>query len=425
MITNTTIMAALKQGTAQHRFRIELRYRATPAQGIPGARFLVVNSLPIIGGGTLSIDGKANIWRTLDFTTHRSAIPGDIVDVEELLLTRGEIRVYFSTTVPAGVDGRAAASTSEQLIAVLMITGVHADAATDQVDISCQDYGVVLDEYPFVTTYTPINPSLSANTNPLSYFLALRDIVEGPYAETGFFGYPSFAIDSTLYSAGAYSNLYTATKKGLAFSGSRWDAINTLLKSCGMRIQPIEPSSQYKIWPATYNPDSGWTIDTGTGGALVSAGIGTSRSDTYNAVQMSWASADGQTSGVVFQVDNDSTSPTYWSGPFGRRVRVEDAVDTIETQALAIDAATALLNEYKGFRRTIDLKASINPLLEPNDSVNVVYDDTTGRRTEVHLIDSMSIDLQSATMSMTTRVISVSVTAPFGAGTYGSGPYGG
>jgi hypothetical protein len=59
-----------------------------------------------------------------------------------------------------------------------------------------------------------------------------------------------------------------------------------------------------------------------------------------------------------------------------------------------------LLNNALGLTRTLTLKASPNPALEPLDTVRVVFDDG---RVEQHLVDVVSIGLGTEQIELATR----------------------
>jgi hypothetical protein len=142
-------------------------------------------------------------------------------------------------------------------------------------------------------------------------------------------------------------------------------------------------------------------VNSGVDGVMVQESTIFSRRDQFNAVAVRWQNAKN-VGGLVYIVDADPDSPTYYDGPFGRKPRPEETVDTITTEAQAIEYARSLLEQYKGKTRGIDLGLLHNPLLEPGDVVAVYLTDGSAER---HVIDSISLPLAGGTMTLQTRIL--------------------
>jgi len=78
------------------------------------------------------------------------------------------------------------------------------------------------------------------------------------------------------------------------------------------------------------------------------------------------------------------------------------SIGTITSESEATAAAVALLDQYRGFARSLRFESIVNPLLEPNDVVKVSMPDGTS---EEHVIDSITYGLGAATMSCETRMV--------------------
>jgi hypothetical protein len=118
-------------------------------------------------------------------------------------------------------------------------------------------------------------------------------------------------------------------------------------------------------------------------------------------VTVTWESPSA--SGTVFVVDADPNSPTFWDGPWGRKTAPVQRLDTVTSEAQAIEAAYALLDQYKGASRQIDFRSVHNPLIEPFDVVRV---QGYARNTpEEHVMDSVAYPLSGGEMSAETRQV--------------------
>ncbi|MFD0384699.1 hypothetical protein ACFQ2B_27990 [Streptomyces stramineus] len=88
-------------------------------------------------------------------------------------------------------------------------------------------------------------------------------------------------------------------------------------------------------------------------------------------------------------VDNDPTSPTYWSGPFGHRPMFYSSA-TLTTTAACTAAATLKLRAAMAPNAAADISALPNPALEPGDVIRVLYPDGSK---ELHQVQSFTVPL--------------------------------
>jgi hypothetical protein len=133
-----------------------------------------------------------------------------------------------------------------------------------------------------------------------------------------------------------------------------------------------------------------WTIAAGEGGAYVSASRGMTADKVYNAVMARGENTEANIAPVsVLVVDNDSGSPTYWSGPFGRRPLFYSS-SVLTTTAACTAAATLLLRSATAPNASADISSLPNPALEVGDVLRVVYPDGSK---ELHQIASFSVPL--------------------------------
>lgn len=204
---------------------------------------------------------------------------------------------------------------------------------------------------------------------------------------------------------------------GSIFDNNRWDCIQQVLDPMGAEaffdvfgnfiIQPI-PS----VTSSTTDDDIVWTIDAGPNGVMVDANRTVSREGTYNFVTaVGTATTDTGPPPIGYAADNDPASPTYWgpassvpdgpfvSTPFGDVVlRYEN--DKMTTSAQCTAAAKGQLAQVLGVSKTLALDCAPNVALDAGDIIKVVF---LNAKSEYHLVDSITIDIGSASFAATTR----------------------
>lgn len=329
-----------------------------------------------ISQGSLAIDGRRNVWRQATFTV----VPAQQEVLDPLRLIGVDTRVQIQRGI-VFLDG-----TEEWVtIATLQVQEARERLDGAGVEVVAYDPGSAIDDYSLITPYAPLDIS----QNKLTTVEAIQDLVD-------------IAVwDTITWTIDAGVDTVVEPPDGTVFSGSRWDAIVNLAKSLGAvvharadgtwRIRKVEAGAVSSVL----------TVTSGSDGVLVSTDVLRSRREQYNAVPLRWEGPSG--GGLVFLVDNDSNSPTFWNGPFGRKPSPEQRVDTVTTEQQAIDAATSLLEQYKGFSSSVSFSMVHNPLLEPFDHINVEVLGTV----EEHIIDSINYPLAGGVMSLETRKVSV------------------
>ena len=346
-----------------------------------------------LAGGNLSIDYSRNIRRqaSLQVSSLESLLDYSFVDIaardylESLTSGSAEIEIEWGLLYPDGTD-------EWVTLARLRIEESTLDTVSGSVSISAAyDAGSRVNDFNLVTPYAPYD----INGNKLTYLAAIQDLVDTSYPSAA---PPTWnvdpAVDSTSY-----------PPDGTAFTGSRWSAVESLAKAINVRVGPNH-LGEWDVVPDVEGRDPAWTINSGVDGVLVSETTQFSRREQYNAVGVRWE-LPGGSGGLAYIVDADPTSPTYYDGPFGRKPRPEETIATITTSQQAIDAATALLNKYKGRTRGISLTAVHCPLLEPNDILAVYLPDGSAER---HVIDTVNLPLGEGTMNLETRVLRGGIT---------------
>lgn len=133
-----------------------------------------------------------------------------------------------------------------------------------------------------------------------------------------------------------------------------------------------------------------WEIAAAEGGAYIKASRGMSSSGVHNGVLARGENTSENVPPVQYlAVDGDPDSPTYWSGPFGRRPAFFTS-STLTTTAACQNAATLKLAQAKAPNATGDISSLPNPALEAGDVLRVQHED--GSR-ELHQVASFSVPL--------------------------------
>ena len=133
-----------------------------------------------------------------------------------------------------------------------------------------------------------------------------------------------------------------------------------------------------------------WAIEATDGGVYISASRGMTSENVHNGVLARGENTADNVAPVSYlAVDNDPNSPTYWSGPFGRRPKFISSSTLISTNACA-QAANLELAKAKAPNASGDISSLPNPALEPGDVLRVTHPD--GSR-ELHQVASFSVPL--------------------------------
>ena len=346
-----------------------------------------------VESGTFTVDYRRNIRRqaslrvaSLDSTLD-TAFSGIAARdyLEALTADSAEITLEWGLRYP---------DLSEEYVTLgrLRVEESTLDAVSAALDITAAyDPGTRVADFQLVTPYAPYD----LGGTKLTYLEAIQDLVD--------VSFPSAAQPTWSVAAGVDST--SKPPDGTVFTGDRWSAINDLAKAINVTVGP-DNEGTWVIKPVVESRDVVWTAAHGANGVLVQATSTFSRREQYNAVGVRWELPDGS-GGLAYIVDNDPASPTYYDGPFGRKPRPEETLDTVINSGQAIAAATSLLNQYKGKTRGIALTTVHNPLLEPDDCIAVFLPDGSAER---HVVDAVTLPIGGGTMSLETRVLRGGIT---------------
>lgn len=144
------------------------------------------------------------------------------------------------------------------------------------------------------------------------------------------------------------------------------------------------------VLPDLLTTDPVWAVEATEGGVYVKGSRGMSADKVFNGVQARGESAEANTAPVSWlATDDDTGSPTYWGGPFGRRPMFYSS-STLTTVAACQAAANLKLAAARAPNATGDFSALPNPALEIGDVIRVTHPD--GLR-ELHQVQSFSVPL--------------------------------
>lgn len=141
-------------------------------------------------------------------------------------------------------------------------------------------------------------------------------------------------------------------------------------------------------------------IAAGEEGTLVDGDEELTRERTYNRVIVEGMRSDGTPPVRAVVSDTDTTSPTYYGGPFGRRPRRYES-PSLTTVGQCTATGEALLARVKGLQSTITLETVPHPGLEGGDIIQANLPD--GRR-QLHIVDGFNLPLKPGpTQRITSR----------------------
>lgn len=327
-------------------------------------------------GGNLTIDGRRNIWRQGNITL--APYSGFDLAVFDSITSSSRLKIQRGIQFLNG-------TTEWVTIADLTVQSSTRSLGQGTLSVSAYDPSSCIDDYTLITPYAPIG----TNQQALTTVEAIQDLVDIALWETAV-----WVIDAGI-------DLTVKPPAGTVFTGSRWDAVNNLAKGLSGEVY-VDAAG---LWHLHKIQTADWvsceTVATGVGGVIVDGTTSKDRRDVFNGVPLRWEGPNA--GGMVFMVDNDPLSPTYWNGPFGRKPSSEQRVDTVTSEAQAIEAAKALLAQFKGFTASVKYQSLHNPLLEPNDVVEVIVPDYALH--QLHVIDSITYDLTQGSMSVDSRAV--------------------
>jgi len=312
-------------------------------------------------GGSVTVDRSQAVRRTCTVTgADPSLIPRSATDQ---LATYGA-RLRVSRGVYYG-DG-----TSELVpLGVFRLDDVDGDVNDGPVTLSGKDLSVVISDDKFTAPYSATGTVLGAITA-----LVQRSLPDAEVVAT----VADMAIGRRTYDIEA----------------DPWTACQEIAAAAGAEVYAT-PDGTFVIAtlpdPLTTAPV--WEIKAAEGGAYIKANRSMSSTGVKNGVlAMGENTADNVAPVSALVVDNDPNSPTYWSGPYGRRPAFYKSPTLISSLACA-NAAALRLAAAKAPNASGDITALPNAALEAGDVLRVVHPDASP---ELHQAAAFTVPLSEA-----------------------------
>lgn len=309
-------------------------------------------------GGSVTVDRSSAIRRTCTVTCpDPSLIPRTPADQ---LATYGA-RLRISRGVDYG-DG------SSELVplGVFRLDSVDGDVSNGPVNLQGKDLSAVVQDDKFTQPYRASGTVVGAITA-----LVQRSV-------------PDAVISSQIADTAIGSRTYDV-------EADPWAGVQEIAAVAGAECYP-DADGVFRIatLPDLATVAPAWSVEATDGGVYVSATRAMTSDKVNNAVLARGENtADNVPPVSYLAVDNDTGSPTYWGGPFGRRPMFYSS-STLTTTLACQQAATLLLAQAKAPNASGDLSSLPNPALEPGDVLRVVHEDGTK---ELHQVASFSVPI--------------------------------
>jgi hypothetical protein len=427
-------LAVARGGSQRYRYALHV---LTQAPGGGAFTRVDVGDLHVLERPTLRIDGSSPMMRSMTllvatapklmaqsstpgvFTENTTVgpygepdtvlLPGDPKDISALMTKGAFVRVYAQVRDEAG-------TWLEQRIATLTVSSFDYTWGDGAVSLQLDDFMVALERSPFPGVWAPVTGS-----TPMNYATAFQAILDDgfpPGMLTTIGAGNTWGMGILLQPGGPSGIGINVTEPGLSFSGSRVDAISDLAATVNAAFRNTEDGTFTVVTTRDMGDPLGYgskfeVINDARRGVMVDYQTTPQEDGGFNAVQIGWASQTGDTFGTVFLVDSDTTSPTYYNGPYGRRIRPLEQANAVSSEAEAIDLATTRLNQSKRRLRRATLTIPANPLIQPDDMLELWLHRTDsvtnflgygGVGYEEHEVNSIEHTLGEAVMQVETTV---------------------
>jgi hypothetical protein len=309
-------------------------------------------------GGSVTVDRSQAIRRTCSVTVADvGLIPRTPTD--QLAVYGAQLRI--SRGVDYG-DG------SNELVplGLFRLDSVEGDVNEGPVTLQGKDLAAVIQDDKFTAAFTVSGTVVSAITALIQRSLPTASIVSA-ITDTGI-GRKTFAVEA-----------------------DPWAGCQEVAAAAGAEVYPTADGTfLITTLPDLLTTTPIWEIAAAEGGAYIRAARGMTSDRVYNGVLARGEnSADNVAPVSALVTDNDSTSPTYWGGPYGRRPMFYSS-PTLTTTAACTAAATLKLAAARAPNATGDISSLPNPALEPGDVLRIVHPD--GSR-ELHQAASFTVPL--------------------------------
>ncbi|MDX5563773.1 DUF5047 domain-containing protein [Streptomyces sp. ID05-04B] len=312
-------------------------------------------------GGQVQVDGAAAIHRTcqvtIDDPTLIPRVPSDQLSTygARLRVSRG---VYYgdgsSELVPLGV---------------FRLDDVGGDVNEGPVTLGGKDLSIVIADDKFTAPYKASGTVVTAVTA-----LVQRSL-------------PDVQVVSTIVDIPIGQKTYD-------IAADPWAACQEIAAAAGAVVYfTADGTCLITTLPDISTATPVWDVAAGEGGVYLRANRAMSSANVFNGVRAAGENtADAVAPVSALVVDNDTGSPTYWSGPFGRRPMFYSSPTLITTGACT-NAATLKLLQARAPNASGDISSLPNPALETGDILRAIHPD--GSR-ELHQVASFTVPLSSS-----------------------------
>lgn len=310
-------------------------------------------------GGSVTVDRGQAIRRTCSVTVpDPSLIPRTPADQ---LATYGA-RLRISRGVEYGHPDDA------ELVplGVFRLDSVDGDVSEGPVTLQGKDLAAVVADDKFTAPYTVSGTVVGAVTALIQRSLPAADVI-------------STIVDTPIGS------------RAFAVEEDPWAGCQEIAAAAGAEVY-CNADGVFVIaaLPDLLTTEPAWAIEAVEGGVYISANRGMTSDAVHNGVLARGENTSDNIPPVsALVVDNDSGSPTYWGGPFGRRPRFISS-SAYTTVNACTQAANLELAKGRAANATGDISSLPNPALEPGDVIRVTHEDGTR---ELHQIASFSVPL--------------------------------
>ncbi len=336
----------------------------------------VRDGIPIVDGGTVTVDANSQIRRSVSLTVADPALSPAVA--QDLLAPYGtELRIRKGLEYPDGT------------VELVPLGWFRVDAPQTEHSGETGPTGISItgsDRFGGAVDGRFFNVTPSVGSTVVAEIRHLLDPVMPSYVPAMI----DLTGDTTPCPAQVYSDqdrMGAITKNATAINAE------CFMNADGVPVLRPEPRA--------LSARNVWTIDSNTEDAvLLDEQTAADRSVIYNAVIVHGKQLDGHPTSWAEVLDNDPASPTRYGGPFGKKPTFFSSPILTSNAACAAAGAT-MLGRYTGAGWTISLTSLVNPALDAGDVIRVVLPDG---RTQYHIIDTLSIPLDgNSPMTVTTR----------------------
>ena len=309
-------------------------------------------------GGSVTVDRSQAIRRTCTVTV---ADPGLIPRTATDKLATYGARLRIARGVEYG-DG-----TSELVpLGVFRLDSVDGDVSDGPVNLQGKALEACIADDKFTETYTATGTVVGAITALIERTLPDADVI-------------STIVDTPIGS------------RAFDVEADPWAGAQEIAAAAGAEVYTnADGVFVIATLPDLLTATPVWAVEATEGGVYVSGNRAMTSDNVFNGVLARGENTTDDAPPVsALIVDNDTGSPTYWGGPFGRRPKFISS-STLTTVNACAAAASLELAKAKAPNASGDISSLPNPALEPGDVLRVAHPD--GIR-ELHQVASFSVPL--------------------------------